>query len=91
MLEPRPEPAVPTAVDFATALEQLTTGRVPTKVEVLALAKTSIDMPLGEVRLLLASDEHLHRVGGERDGLQCPSPPGHGRGTKVVSTQGAAK
>ena len=63
MLEPMPEPAVPTAVDFATALEQLTTGRVPTMREVFALAKTSIDMPLGDVRLLLASDQHLHRVG----------------------------
>ena len=51
MLEPRPEPAVPTAVDFATALEQLTTGRVPTKVEVLALAKTSIDMVADAVTL----------------------------------------
>ena len=31
--------------------------------EVFALAKKLIDMPGDEVRLLLASDEHLHRVG----------------------------
>jgi DNA alkylation repair enzyme len=63
MLEPMHEPAAPTAVDFATALEQLTNGRAPAMREVFTLAKTLIDMPLGDVRLLLASDEHLHRVG----------------------------
>ena len=63
MLGPMREPAVPTAADFATALEQLTTGRAPAMREVFTLAKTLIDMPLSEVRLLLASDEHLHRVG----------------------------
>ena len=63
MLEPVHEPAVPTAVDFTTALEKLTTGRAPAMREVFDLAKTLIDMPLAEVRLLLASDEHLHRVG----------------------------
>ena len=31
--------------------------------EVFGLAKTMIEMPLDEVRLLLASDDHLHRVG----------------------------
>jgi hypothetical protein len=63
MLEPMHEPAVPTSVDFATALEQLTTGRAAAMREVFTLAKAMIDMPLDEVRLLLASDEHLHRVG----------------------------
>ena len=75
------EPAVPAAADFATGLEKLRTGgRAPAMREVFTLAKTLIDMPLGEVRLLLASDEHLHGGGGERDGLSCPPPPGHGRG-----------
>ena len=63
MLEPMQDAAVPTAADFATALEQMTTGRAIAMREVFTLAKTLIDMPLGEVRLLLASDEHLHRVG----------------------------
>ena len=53
----------PSAADFTTALEQLTTHRAPAMGEVFALSKTLIDMPLGDVRLLLASDEHLHRVG----------------------------
>lgn len=58
------EPAAPTAAEYATALEQLTTGgATPAMREVFSLAKTRIDMPLGDVRLLLASDEHLHRVG----------------------------
>ena len=63
MLEPMHEPAAPTAADFAAALKQLTTGRAPAMREVFALAKTLIDTPLSDVRLLLASDEHLHRVG----------------------------
>ena len=82
MVEPMHEPAAPTAADFATALEQLTTGgATPAMRDVFALAKTMTDMPLGEVRLLLASDEHLHRVGAVSvHGLPCPTPPGHGRG-----------
>jgi hypothetical protein len=63
MLEPMHDSAVPSAVDFTEALEQLTTHRAPAMREVFALAKTLIDMPVAEVRLLLASDEHLHRVG----------------------------
>ena len=64
MLDAMHDPSVPTAADFATGLEQLTSvGRDPAMREVFALAKTLIDMPLGEVRLLLASDDHLHRVG----------------------------
>ena len=63
MLEPMPESAASTAADFATALDQLTTGRTPAMREVFSLAKTLVDMPLTDVRLLLASDEHLHRVG----------------------------
>ena len=31
--------------------------------DVFALAKSMMDMPLVEVRNLLASDEHLHHVG----------------------------
>jgi 3-methyladenine DNA glycosylase AlkD len=31
--------------------------------DVFGLAKSMIEMPLDEVRVLLASDEHLHRVG----------------------------
>ena len=53
----------PTAADFTRSLEQLTTGRAPAMREVFALAKTMMDMPLVEVRVLLASDEHLHHVG----------------------------
>jgi 3-methyladenine DNA glycosylase AlkD len=63
MLEPMHDAAVPTAVEFEQALEQLTTGRAPAMREVFALAKAMIDMPLGDVRRLLASDEHLHRAG----------------------------
>ena len=63
MLEPMHEPAAPTAADFATGLQQLTTGRAPAMREVFALAKTLIDTPLSDIRLLLSSDEHLHRVG----------------------------
>ena len=64
MLEAMHDPSVPTSADFATGLEQMTTGgRAPAMREVFALAKTLTDMPLGEVRHLLASDEHLHRVG----------------------------
>lgn len=64
MLAAMHDPSVPTAVDFAAGLEQMTTGgRAPAMREVFGLAKTLSDMPLGEVRLLLASDEHLHRVG----------------------------
>jgi hypothetical protein len=58
------EAVVPTAADFTTALEQLTTARgSPAMREVFALAKTLSDMPLGDIRVLLASDDHLHRVG----------------------------
>jgi hypothetical protein len=63
MLEPMQDSEAPSAVDFTAALEQLTTHRAPAMREVFALAKTVIDMPVPEVRLLLASDEHLHRVG----------------------------
>ena len=63
MLEPMHDSDAPSAVDFTAALEQLTTHREPAMREVFALAKTLIDMPVAEVRLLLASDEHLHRVG----------------------------
>jgi hypothetical protein len=63
MLEAMQGRAVATAADFTTALEQLTTGGAPPMREVFALAKTSMDMPLGDVRRLLASDDHLHRVG----------------------------
>jgi 3-methyladenine DNA glycosylase AlkD len=63
MLAPMPDAASPTAADFTSSLEQLTTGRAPAMREVFALAKTMMDMPLVEVRALLASDEHLHRVG----------------------------
>jgi hypothetical protein len=63
MLESMRNAAVPTAANFATALEGLTTGRAPAMREVFTLAKSMIDMPLGDVRLLLASDGHLHRVG----------------------------
>jgi hypothetical protein len=63
MLAPMSEVAVPTAVDFTTALEQLSTDRAPAMREVFDLAKTMSDMPISDVRLLLASDEHLHRVG----------------------------
>jgi hypothetical protein len=63
MLAPMPDAASPTAADFTSSLEQLTTGRAPAMREVFALAKTMMDMPLVEVRVLLASDEHLHRVG----------------------------
>ena len=63
MLEPMQDAAVPTAADFATALEQMTTGRATAMREVFTLAKTLVDMPVAEVRLLLSSDEHLHRVG----------------------------
>jgi 3-methyladenine DNA glycosylase AlkD len=53
------------AADFRAALEQLTTAAPdgPAMREVFGLAKSMTDMPLDEVRLLLASDEHLHRVG----------------------------
>ena len=63
MLGRMPASAVPTAAGYATALEQLSTGRNPAMREVFALAKSLADMPLGDVRTLLASDEHLHRVG----------------------------
>jgi hypothetical protein len=64
MVERMHEPAAPAAADFATGLEQLRTGRAdPAMRDVFALAKTMTGMPLGDVRLLLASDEHLHRVG----------------------------
>ena len=64
MLAAMPDPSVPTAVDFATGLDQLASGgRATAMREVFALAKTLRDMPLGEVRLLLSSDDHLHRVG----------------------------
>ena len=55
----------PTATDFGAALTQLTAtpDDVPAMREVFGLAKSMIDMPLDEVRLLLASDDHLHRVG----------------------------
>ena len=76
------EPAVLTAADFATALKRLSTdGGDLAMREVFALAKTMMDMPLSEVRLLLASDVHLHRVGAvSMHGLPCPTPPGDGRG-----------
>jgi len=63
MLEPMHDSDAPSAVDFTAALEQLTTHRAPAMREVFALAKTLIDMPVAEVGLLLASEEHLHRVG----------------------------
>ena len=55
----------PTAADFGAALTQLTAApdEVPAMRDVFGLAKTMIEMPLDEVRLLLASDDHLHRVG----------------------------
>jgi 3-methyladenine DNA glycosylase AlkD len=53
------------AAGFRAALEQLTTSSPdgPAMREVFGLAKSMADMPLDDVRLLLASDEHLHRVG----------------------------
>src|SRR3954467_7517163 len=65
MLHPMIEPAVPTAVAYGVALERLMTAAhgAPAMRDVFGLAKSMIEMPLDDVRLLLASDEHLHRVG----------------------------
>ena len=59
------ERIAPTAADFGAALTQLTGApdEVPAMREVFGLAKSMIEMPLDEVRLLLASNDHLHRVG----------------------------
>jgi 3-methyladenine DNA glycosylase AlkD len=59
------ERAAPTAVDYKAALELLVAeadGAPPMR-NVFGLAKSMMEMPLDDVRLLLASDEHLHRVG----------------------------
>ena len=63
MLKPMQERRRSDCGRLRDGLEQLTTGRAPAMREVFALAKSLIDLPLGDVRLLLASDEHLHRVG----------------------------
>jgi len=65
MLPVMTERAVPTAADYGAALERLTAAAdgAPAMRNVFGLAKSMIEMPLDDVRLLLASDEHLHRVG----------------------------
>ena len=54
-----------TANDFVRALDGLPTAgkKPPAMGEVFALAKAMMDLPLDEVRTLLRSDDHLHRVG----------------------------
>ncbi len=59
-------PTAATAAGFRAALDRLGSGAAdgaPPMRDVFALAKTMMGMPLDEVRLLLASDQHLHRVG----------------------------
>src|SRR3954452_5342200 len=65
MLPVMTERAAPTAADYGAALERLTAAAdgAPAMRNVFGLAKSMIEMPLDDVRLLLASDEHLHRVG----------------------------
>jgi hypothetical protein len=65
MLQAMNERAAPTAADFAAALKLVIAQAdgSPAMRDVFGLAKSMIDMPLHDVRLLLASDEHLHRVG----------------------------
>ncbi len=60
------EPTAATAAGFRTALERLGSAAAqgtPPMRDVFALAKSMTTMSLDEVRLLLASDQHLHRVG----------------------------
>jgi hypothetical protein len=59
-------PTAATAAGFRAALDRLGSAAAdgaPPMRDVFALAKTMMGMPLDEVRLLLASDQHLHRVG----------------------------
>jgi 3-methyladenine DNA glycosylase AlkD len=65
MLHVMEERGAPTAAGYGAALKLLTAAAdgAPAMRNVFGLAKSMIDMPLDDVRLLLASDEHLHRVG----------------------------